>query len=630
MNIIVAANEKYYIPTAVMLKSLLLNNTFENHDIYFLYTEMGKQKLQNLKKIVEKNNAARFHSILMNKKDFAHFPITHHFSIETYYRFMILDIIPQTEERVLWLDVDIIVDRALDEFYYQDFEGNYLIACQSINQNPQELLDKLKCPKGSVYFNAGTILFNLELMRKVMATKDFFDYYDNNKDRITWLDQDVLNGMFALKTKIVDYKKYNMQMFDCSIFSLEEFNQIRNQTVIYHFIGGVKPWHEIYKNPFKSKWEYYASKVLTKHENRMLYKQRSKKDLLYPIRRIHGWLYEYKSDKKRFQAIRHWLNRPSGKKAYILGTPSHDNVGDSAIVAAEIAFLRQCGFSADRIIEIPVERFKNDQKQICRVLASKRDLLFWHGGGNMGDQWYEEELFRREIFKALPHNRILMFPQTLYYLTNEQSRVHEELSVEVYDGREGLTLIAREQPSYERMKTLYPHTEILLTPDIVLSTTAATYGVAACERRGVLLCLRGDLERAIDAEETARLHAYLKGYACRETDMYAGITVTPENRLECIRKKMEEFASSELVITDRLHGMVFAAITGTPCVVFSNNNHKVHGTYSWICHLPYIRYVDTAQQAENVIPELLQMKNCCFDNTSLKPYYEKIAEVIKR
>ena len=66
----------------------------------------------------------------------------------------------------------------------------------------------------------------------------------------------------------------------------------------------------------------------------------------------------------------------------------------------------------------------------------------------------------------------------------------------------------------------------------------------------------------------------------------------------------------------------------TPCIAFSNNNHKVKGTYDWIRYLPYIKYAETIEEAEGYIPELLAMKNCRFDNTPLLPYFEKLKEVV--
>ncbi len=44
------------------------------------------------------------------------------------------------------------------------------------------------------------------------------------------------------------------------------------------------------------------------------------------------------------------------------------------------------------------------------------------------------------------------------------------------------------------------------------------------------------------------------------------------DRMEELNSKFAEFLSSGLVITDRLHGMIFAAITGTPCIALDNKS----------------------------------------------------------
>ena len=88
------------------------------------------------------------------------------------------------------------------------------------------------------------------------------------------------------------------------------------------------------------------------------------------------------------------------------------------------------------------------------------------------------------------------------------------------------------------------------------------------------------------------------------------ISEKSDTRLELVRIKMQRFAESQIVITDRLHGMVFAALTGTPCMVFANNHHKVMGTYDWISYLPYIKYASDVEDAIKIIPQLLKMNNC--------------------
>ena len=137
----------------------------------------------------------------------------------------------------------------------------------------------------------------------------------------------------------------------------------------------------------------------------------------------------------------------------------------------------------------------------------------------------------------------------------------------------------------------------------------------------------------LDAESKhKRIEDFLQksNWTITKTDMYANCVVTKKNRDECVKSKMNEFASAKIVITDRLHGMIFSAITGTPCIVFGNYNYKVEGTYEWIKYLGYIRFVDTVDEMERVFPELISLDNCEYDNTPLLPDFEKIVDVLKQ
>lgn len=68
---------------------------------------------------------------------------------------------------------------------------------------------------------------------------------------------------------------------------------------------------------------------------------------------------------------------------------------------------------------------------------------------------------------------------------------------------------------------------------------------------------------------------------------------------------LNTFASSRVVITDRLHGMIFAAITGTPCVVLSNSNHKIQGVYEWIKDLPYIEFISDVHETQGALNRVI-------------------------
>ncbi|MBO4848167.1 MAG: polysaccharide pyruvyl transferase family protein, partial [Clostridia bacterium] len=319
-------------------------------------------------------------------------------------------------------------------------------------------------------------------------------------------------------------------------------------------------------------------------------------NLINRIRKLHGLLHEGRTQIKRQLNIRHELKNCSPDTFFLVGTPIHPNVGDSAIVVAEIAFLNKILPEGHKLFEITEYDFGIQRKLIIdTILKCAGRPVFWHGGGNMGDLWGKEESARRDAFTKLANRRIISFPQTIYYSDTEKGKKQAADSIPFYNGKEGLTLTAREERSFEIMKSLYPDTDIHLMPDIVLSSSAEEFGIRQHERRGVLMCLRNDAEKSISDEFWRELRERINvpEESIRVIDMEAGRIILDVSRAKIVRNKMQEFRNAGLVITDRLHGMVFAALTGTPCVVFSNNNHKVKSTYDWISYLPYIRYAET-------------------------------------
>jgi len=72
------------------------------------------------------------------------------------------------------------------------------------------------------------------------------------------------------------------------------------------------------------------------------------------------------------------------------------------------------------------------------------------------------------------------------------------------------------------------------------------------------------------------------------------------------------------VITDRLHGMIFAFITGTPAIVLPNNNGKIEHSYDWISECGYICFLRSVE----TFPEV-------FRNFAKRNYTESYADFPK-
>ena len=355
------------------------------------------------------------------------------------------------------------------------------------------------------------------------------------------------------------------------------------------------------------------------------------KDNLLFLRRLHGRIHEWRIKKQESIILIKCLVWPFGKKVYLIGTPEHTNIGDSAIVLAEKAFLEKSGFKKNQIKEITLNEYSK-YSDIIKKCVRKNQLICWLGGGNMGDQWLGEEYFRRNAMADFKENPMIIFPQTIYYTNTEGGKKEKELSVKYYDGNDRLTIVAREKISFDIMRELYPNVKILLTPDIVLSSTKELYGIKKEKRTDILLCMRNDSEKSLSIRECKIIEDILRKKVgdFKRTDMMSDIPVTKENREVCVQRKMREFAHAKLVVTDRLHGMVFAAITETPCIVFSNYNQKVSGTYEWIKGLNYIHYVNSVEELEKEIENLLEIKEGVFGNSTWSSAFNKLEETIKQ
>ncbi len=255
MNILLAVNAKYLKPAMTLIQSLYDNEDASIH-IYMLHSSLSDNDVAKLKRFTDERKVG-LTVIKVNGEMLGDMPLSHHFSIETYYRFFAQSLLPDSVDRILWMDSDMIVNRSIGEFYNQSFDGNLLCVCESINKNPKELLVKLELPLNSKYFNAGIILFDLKAIRESIDPEAYFDYIRANREKITWLDQDVLNVFYNTKSKFCPTYIYNNQFFSETVFSKEELTAMELTVSVYHYIGAIKPWQYKYENDlFKLYWKY--------------------------------------------------------------------------------------------------------------------------------------------------------------------------------------------------------------------------------------------------------------------------------------------------------------------------------------------------------------------------------------
>ena len=89
-----------------------------------------------------------------------------------------------------------------------------------------------------------------------------------------------------------------------------------------------------------------------------------------------------------------------------------------------------------------------------------------------------------------------------------------------------------------------------------------------------------------------------------------------------MEKKLLEFSRAKLIITDRLHGMIFAALAETPCIALDNLSKKVSGVYQWISYLDYITIVSKEELTMELVWKMMEIEHASYQNDSLRGFYE--------
>lgn len=314
----------------------------------------------------------------------------------------------------------------------------------------------------------------------------------------------------------------------------------------------------------------------------------------------------------------------------VLCTPLHGNLGDRALKFGEDKFLKKF-FPQYNIVTIPLE-FADSAikygKLINKKYVKENDIVALHAGGNIGTLYPGIHMAQEKLLNKFANRRLIIFPQTFYYSKDKQgTRLLEKTKVD-YSVFKRFRIFVRDAYSYKFVRKNIPKINVSLTPDIALSLKDSL--PMTSERKGALLLLRSDSEATLTDLDLDNLLETVSNkfsqYYQSDTHLYYDSVSDKmaKNRLNELWSKMQ---NSEIVITDRLHGMIFAAITRTPCVVLKSQSPKIKGVYNWIKECNYIELVENFSDLEKAIDKVINVKFKVFPN--LENEFKKMAQEIR-
>ncbi len=132
--------------------------------------------------------------------------------------------------------------------------------------------------------------------------------------------------------------------------------------------------------------------------------------------------------------------------------PYHSNIGDILIWEGELALLNKvkhkCLDTADNLT--------------CTFPSlSEETIILFHGGGNFGDLYHEHVDFLIKLTQKYSNNKIIVFPQTVFY--NDNKRLEKD--IEVLSEHSKLTICVRDFRSKSLLEKIFKG-NLLLLPDM--------------------------------------------------------------------------------------------------------------------------------------------------------------------
>lgn len=292
-----------------------------------------------------------------------------------------------------------------------------------------------------------------------------------------------------------------------------------------------------------------------------------------------------------------WLFMLKKPKILYFGAATYGNVGDLAITYASEKFLREK--SGRKVIMI------NDSISVMmagrlRRFITPKDIVVFQGGGNFGDIYPIIEREREQVFSRVHCKQPLMIqmPTSINYEDSDRISFSKIRNIYSY-----VSIFARESKSYRTGKAMALGRDLALVPDIVCTLIPEVMSQHLQHRpeySTIIVIRRSDNERQPNNVMEKLIHSYASNskinvvYTDTVVDVPALSIRTEKSRRQIVDDKISEIAKADVVITDRLHGMILSRVAQVPVIAFDNSTHKIKHTVSdWLSDDEGVLFVDS-------------------------------------
>ncbi len=529
-------------------------------------------------------------------------------------------------------DVVLTGKEALDKLVEDSFIKNY--AWCKIYKT--ELFDGVRYPEGRNYEDIATTYLLFDKAKRVVKIPDFLYYYQIRDNSISYnmstagwhkgchasvLGQIERTGYFKAKgyknlynkslSKLVPYLYSDIR--SGYIAEVQKDVDYAKKYILEHS-------DEILNDPMISNKDKKLVKIYLMDRPKFELCIKFKEKVLPVIAKIKHVMV-----KIGFEKTQSFFSLEKGKSRRIVyfELPCFDNLGDHAIAYATRDLLNKFCESMPECQLYVVGGWDTIKRvRWLKKVIGPEDIILSQGGGNFGNLYPFAQVFRRKLVEEFKNNKVIVLPETIYYTNDADGKNEMIKDQKAMSKNKNLIIFARDEVSYKNMKKFFPKTDVRKMHDMVLSLDKREKQI---ERKGVVLCLRSDNEGKMSKTEKNEIQSIceMTGEDVLVTDTCINQEFGWKERSRILENKWKVWSNHKVVVTDRLHGMVFSLITGTPCIVLGNNHHKVLETYKTIKDCRYIQYIDDISKFSEALGKAISIDN------EEKPDYSKDYEQLK-
>ena len=262
IHIAFCVNDDYAQYIMVTIKGLLENNN-DPVVIHVLSDYISEKNVCRLKGLVASYPFAELNVVIVDDSKLRGLKNT--WTIYTWYRVLLPDILDEDVHRVLYLDADVLVAGSIGPLFRLDMTDKAIAGTVDFQSKDIRTYQRCGYEPEKEYVCAGVLLMNLDYWRAYDVASQVVRWGRENNDRIQFPDQDSINYicrdakiLLPLKYDIVDgffYDDYYYQNYP------QELRECIESPAIIHYAGQA-PWVvELSNHVLQDEWETYNGEL---------------------------------------------------------------------------------------------------------------------------------------------------------------------------------------------------------------------------------------------------------------------------------------------------------------------------------------------------------------------------------